>query len=70
MDYKLISRLRWVSIAFVWVGLIWKAWSLFGFGVLIWAGTYIYSFSLIERSFYNMVETIKKEKKDGGEDQE
>ena len=36
MDYSFITKIRWVGIAFVWTGFIFKAWACWDCMALLW----------------------------------
>ena len=65
MNYSFIRKVRYMSIAFVWIGILFKAWSLFGFGLFIWVGSYLYTMAVIEQSFFAMLEKMKEERENG-----
>jgi hypothetical protein len=69
LDYKTLSNIRLIAIAFNLVGIFMHLYWVMGFGIFVWIVSYMYSFGIIERAFFAMLEQ-QRQKDKTNEDQE
>lgn len=51
MKLPLFRHIRLAGVVVLWVGVFVKSWNLFGLGLLLFVGTYLYTIAKLEEKF-------------------
>jgi hypothetical protein len=51
MKLPLFRHIRLAGVTVLWIGIFIKSWNLFGLGLLLFTGTYLYTIAKLEEKF-------------------